>query len=152
VTGDRITADLQTCRPGRGVVRHARPFIRPMCAGEIGAVLSMQVRDVEGVAIHNGPESCVGGGNPDRRSVDRGTGRPGIQPRKNPATSKEVVPPGCRRRKERRKATSGASPARDAPGPRAVRDPEHARKHDAREPGDPSFACPAGLGRPHREV
>jgi hypothetical protein len=35
----------------------------------------MRVRDVEGVATHNDPESCVGRGNPGRRSVDRGTGR-----------------------------------------------------------------------------
>ena len=71
-----------------------------------------------------------------RRSVDRGTCGPGIQPRK-------TLPPGCRRCKEKRKAPPGASISRDATGPRAVRDPEHVRKHLAREPGDPR-------GRPRR--
>src|SRR5207249_3816252 len=42
------------------------------------------------------------------RSVDRGTGRPGIQPRKSLSS-------GRRRRRSRRKATSGASPPQDAP-------------------------------------
>jgi hypothetical protein len=67
--------------PARPIVVRETPFIPSMCAGEIGAVLSMQVRDVEGVATHNGPESCVGRGNPGRRSVDRGTCRPGMEPR-----------------------------------------------------------------------
>jgi hypothetical protein len=67
-----------------------------------------------------------------RRSVDRGTCGPGIQPRK--------LTSGCRRCKEKRKAPSGASISREAPGPRAVRDPVHVRKHLAREPGDPESA------------
>jgi hypothetical protein len=71
--------------------------------------------------------SCLQG---QRRSVDRGTCGPGIQPRKNLA-------PGCRRCKEKRKAPLGASVSRDATGPRAVRDPVHARTHLAREPGGP---------------
>ena len=50
------------------------------------------------------------------------------------------MPPGCRRCKEKRKATPGASISRDAAGPRAVRDPVHVRKHLAREPGDPVSA------------
>src|SRR3989442_16002140 len=63
------------------------------------------------------------------RSVDRGTCRPGIQPRKKRA-------PERRRCKEKRKAISGASPERDATELRAVRDPGHVRKHLAREPGE----------------
>ena len=55
---------------------------------------------------------------------------PGIQPRKD-------VSSGCRRCKEKRKATPNASPARDALGSRVVGDPVHVRKHLAREPGDP---------------
>src|SRR5712691_2613136 len=50
------------------------------------------------------------------------------------------MPTGCRRREERRKATSIPSPARDGREPCAVRDPVHAWKHLAREPGDPRFA------------
>jgi hypothetical protein len=85
-------------------------------------------------------------GQPRRRSVDRGTHRPGIEPR-NPWTT-----PGCRRRGDRRKATPGAPPARGASGLCAVRDPEHVRKHRVREPGDPGFACGRGRRRTHREV
>ena len=66
----------------------------------------------------------------ERRSVDRGTCGPDIQPRK-------FLPPGRRRCKEKRKAPSGASISRDAVESRAVRDPVHVRKHLAREPGDP---------------
>ncbi len=68
-----------------------------------------------------------------RRSVDRGTCGPGIQPRKR-------EPPGCRRCTDERKATPAASRSREPAGPRAVTDPEHARKRHAREPGDPVFA------------
>src|SRR5919106_1944848 len=80
-----------------------------------------------------------------RRSVDRGTCGPGIQPRK-------TFPPGCRRCKERRKAPPGASISRDATGPRAVRDPEHVRQHLAREPGDPLVARSGRGCGPRREV
>src|SRR2546426_5378567 len=65
-----------------------------------------------------------------RRNVDRGTSRPGIQPRK-------TFTPERRRCKEKRKAISDTSPAQDVAGLRAVRDPEHARTHLAREPGEP---------------
>src|ERR1700730_18110932 len=80
-----------------------------------------------------------------RRSVDRGTCGPGIQPRK-PST------PGCRRYKEKRKAASGASISRDATGPRAVRDPVHVRTHLAREPGNPLVARSGGRYGTQREV
>jgi hypothetical protein len=70
------------CRSPRPPVGHRTQAEYFLCAPvKTGAVLSMQVRDVEGVATHNGPESCVGRGNPDRRSADRGTCRPGIEPR-----------------------------------------------------------------------
>ncbi len=48
------------------------------------------------------------------------------------------------------KATSGVSPSRDTSEPRAVKDPEQARKHLAREPGYP-WCAPAVVG-PCREV
>src|SRR2546425_11870972 len=80
-----------------------------------------------------------------RRSVDRGTCGPGIQPRKEP-------PPGRRRCKEKRKAPSGASRSRDATGPRAVRDPGHVRKHLAREPGNPLATRGDGRCGTRREV
>jgi hypothetical protein len=101
---------------------------------------------VEGLAAHDGPESCVG----VRKDVAEAltgvrTGRV-FSRGSNPLPSGR--PPGCRRRRRRRKATPGMSPARDVPGPRAVRDPEHVRKHLAREPGEPRSAGPdGGTGR-----
>ena len=94
----------------------------------------MKVRNVEGVATHNGPESCVGRGNSDRRSVDRGTRGPGIEPR-NPCPHRgaDAVEEGGRPHPTRRQ--------RKAPGPRAVRDPVQARTHRVREPGDPAVLC-----------
>jgi len=40
-----------------------------------------QVSYVEGIANHNGPESCGARSRGRRRSVDRGTYRPGLEPR-----------------------------------------------------------------------
>src|SRR5882762_8104137 len=57
-----------------------------------------------------------------RRSVDKGMCGPGIQPRKR-------LTPGRRRRKEMRKAPSGAPISRGATESRAVTDPEHVRTH-----------------------
>lgn len=88
---------------------------------------------VEGLAAHDGPESCV-----DVRK-DSGEALTGV--RTGRVFSRESrLPPGCRRRKERRKATSGVPLSRGTTEPRAVRDPVHVRKHLAREPGDPLFA------------
>jgi len=92
---------------------------------------------VEGLAAHNGPESC-------------GVAREGIVEaltgvRTGRVFSRErTFPPGCRRRTEMRKATPGVPLLRGAPESRAVTDPEHVRKHLAREPGDPRFAGPDG--------
>src|SRR5438552_173983 len=81
----------------------------------------------------------------ERRSVDRGTCGPGIQPRKK-------IAPGRRRCKEKRKAPSGASISRDAVESRAVRDPGHVRKRLAREPGGPVLARRRWSGGTRREV
>jgi len=88
---------------------------------------------VEGLAAHDGPESCGGA---RKGVVEALTGV-----RAGRVSSRERgLTPGCRRRKERRKATLGASPTQDASESRAVKDPVHVRKHLAREPGDPMFA------------
>lgn len=53
------------------------------------------------------------------------------------------------------KATLAPLPRRGDAGLRAVRDPVHARKHLAREPGDPAYFCgpPGGACcRAHREA
>lgn len=105
----------------------------------------MEESYVEGVAGHNGPESCGGA---RKGVVEALTGV-----RAGRVFSREIhQTPVCRRRKEMRKATPGASPSQDAPESRAVADPVHVRKHLAREPGDPAFARPRHRGRPHREV
>ena len=87
---------------------------------------------VEGLATHTGPESCV--------AAREGGGEALTGVRAGRVFSRERHSPGCRRCKEKRKATSGASTSQDAPGSRAVRDPVHVRKHLAREPGDPTFS------------
>ena len=87
----------------------------------------------EGLATHTDPESC---GAAREGGVEALTGA-----RAGRVFSRERhLTPGCRRCKEKRKATPGASISRDATGPRAVRDPVHVRKHLAREPGDPVVA------------
>ncbi len=60
--------------------------------------------------------------------------------------------PERRRCKEKRKATSGASISQDATELRAVRDPEHARTHLAREPGGPLSVRCGWCSGPRREV
>src|ERR1700752_267360 len=79
-----------------------------------------------------------------RRSVDRGTYGPGIQPRKE-------LTPGCRRCKEKRKAPPEAPISRGASRSRAVTDPVHVRKHLAWEPGDPAFTPDGICLGTHRE-
>ena len=87
----------------------------------------------EGLATHTGPESC---GAAREGGVEALTGV-----RTGRVFSRESnIPPGRRRCKEKRKAASGAPIPRGAAESRAVRDPEHARKHLAREPGDPVSA------------
>ncbi|SRR6266478_4129486 len=107
----------------------------------------MQESYGEGVASHTGPESCVvtrkGGdealtGVRAGRALNREIARP-------PHGGHSWVPThirGCG------KATSVASLARDAAGPGAVGDPEHVRKHLARESGEPAGVC--GIGSADR--
>jgi hypothetical protein len=84
----------------------------------------------EGVANHTGPESCAG--------VCEDSGEALIGVRAGRVLSREIpqtrVPALC----NGRKATPGASLARDAFGPCAPpRRTEHVRKHLGRESGDP---------------
>ena len=96
---------------------------------------------VEGLAAHNGPESCGG----IRKGVVEAL--TGVHAGRVFSREKEL-PPGCRRSKGMRKATSGVPLSRGTTGPRAVADPVHVRKHLAREPGDPMFArVGGGTGR-----
>ena len=58
-----------------------------------------------------------------------------------------TLEPECRRSKEMRKATPEVSLRRDTEGLRGVRDPWHAQRQYAREPGDPLFARGSKAGR-----
>ncbi|MBM2813218.1 MAG: hypothetical protein HW416_3977, partial [Chloroflexi bacterium] len=68
-----------------------------------------------------------------------------MQPRKTLAPER----PRCIKK---RKTTAGASISPDATEFRAVRGPEHARTHLAREPGEPVVALGGWHRGPHREV
>jgi hypothetical protein len=92
---------------------------------------------VKGLAAHSGPESC---GDAREGVVEALTGV-----RTGRVFSRERdLPPGCRRRRSKRKATSEALISQGATESRAVKDPVHVRKHLAREPGDPMFTGPDG--------
>jgi hypothetical protein len=67
---------------------------------------------IEGVAIHGGPESCVG--------VREGAREALTGVRVGRLLSREITASGCRRRLTRRKATLPAALARAADRPRAV--------------------------------
>ena len=58
-----------------------------------------------------------------------------------------TIGPECRRSKEMRKAILAVSQRQDTVGLRGVRDPSHAQKQYAREPGDPLFARGSKAGR-----
>src|SRR6266498_5193735 len=63
--------------------------------------MGMREPYTEGVAIHGGPESCVG------VREDVGEALTGV--RVGRTLSREITVPGCRRRPTRRKATSSAA-------------------------------------------
>ena len=91
---------------------------------------------VEGVATHDGPESCV-----DVRK-DGGEALTGvragwaIEPRNQRVRGADAVKQVGRQHRWRRYA-------RAVRGPRAVGEPVHVRNLHAREPGDPAIARPA---------
>jgi hypothetical protein len=94
----------------------------------------------EGVATHTGPESCVVG----RKAG--GEALTGVHAGR--LMSREIYDlaqagcPGCRRSELKRKAISNVPILQGTLGPRAVEEPEHAWKHFAREPGDPTVRLP----------
>src|SRR6218665_811390 len=94
---------------------------------------------VEGLASYGGPESCV--------HIREGVGEALTGERAGRVSSRVINPPpalavgggpGCRGSGDVPKATPGLPHWQGSPGPRAVTDPAHARKHFAREPGDPA--------------
>ena len=83
----------------------------------------------EGVANHIGPESCA------FVREDRGEALTGV--RAGRVWSREIPKSRVLTLYYGWKAKLGVSVSRDTFGPCAVRGPEHARKHLAREPGGP---------------
>ena len=110
---------------------------------EAGGWMRMKESYVEGVAAHNGPEFMRRRSRGRRRSVDRGNGGLGIEPR-------NVECPGRRRCREKRKATRRAPSWRGARRPCAVRDPMHAGTPSTRKPGGPWIAWRA-CAKPQRQ-
>ena len=92
----------------------------------------MEESDIEGVAIHGGPESCV---SHPRGGDEALTG--GVQAG---LLSREILRTGCPRCPSGGRQHRGRRYARAASGPRAVREPWHVRKLHAREPGEPIIA------------
>jgi len=86
----------------------------------------------EGVATHTGPESCAVGRKDGGEAL---TGERAGQPL---SRGKRITLSGADAVEGGGKATPGAAIARAVHGPGAVEDPAHARKHLAREPGDPA--------------
>jgi len=86
----------------------------------------------EGVANHIGPESCA------FVREDRGEALTGV--RAGRVWSREIPKSRVLTLYYGWKARLGVSVSRDTFGPCAVRGPEHARKHLAREPGGPISA------------
>jgi hypothetical protein len=92
----------------------------------------MKELHAEGLAIHGGPESWADGPRGLRPSVDRGTRKPGIEPRNHQS---EVPTPSSRA-----EGNMWRDAMRVPSRPLAVQDPERAWNLSAREPGDPSTA------------
>jgi hypothetical protein len=106
----------------------------------------MRTLYVEGVATHDGPESCVG--------VREGVGEAltGVHAGRAIEPRNGFLSLGCRRCALKRKATSLVALSRVASGPCAVEEPEHVWSLHAREPGDPVSARLADhQGGPLRE-
>ena len=89
---------------------------------------------VEGVATHDGPESCV--------VVCEGGGEALTGARAGRAIEPRDVNSGVPTLSEWRKATPAAAISRGAVGPRVVKEPGHVRNLHAREPGEPTSARP----------
>ena len=99
----------------------------------------MKESDVEGLASHDGPESCGGAGNGAVEAFDRGMHEHGIELRDHPFRDADVV-----------QSTAGNTTITVMRGdrrPGAVKDPSRVQNLSAREPGDPRAARIDNAGR-----
>ena len=98
----------------------------------------------EGLASHTGPESCAVVRKGDGEALT-GVRAGRVLSREMPASGHSGVPTPWRQAEGH---TDDRRQRETSRGPRAVGDPVHARKHLAREPGDPAVACGhGGAGR-----
>ena len=111
----------------------------------------MQESYDEGVASHTGPESCVAARKGRDEALTGVRAGRAIEPRNSGPVARRLLR-GADAHSQVRKTTLPPSLSRDGWGPRAVEDPAHARKHPARESGEPGVACNRQRCRPHREV
>jgi len=84
---------------------------------------------IEGLATHDGPESCAG--------VREGVGEALTGGNAGRVLSREIRATGCRRCLSKRKAKWSGARERAPNRPCVVRDPLHVWKLHAREPGYP---------------
>ena len=96
---------------------------------------------IEGVAIHDDPESCAGSRKAGREVLTGGTHRFGIEPRNQVIQGADAV------KRSGRQHTSEAS-SQVSVWPCAVADPIHVWNLLAREPGDPIDVCCRWCFRP----
>ena len=89
--------------------------------------------NIEGVAIHDGPESCVGVREGDGEALTGVRAGWAIEPRNQRNRGADVVNLGGRQHPRRRYT-------RAVWGLRAVDEPTHVRNFHAREPGDLALA------------
>jgi hypothetical protein len=95
----------------------------------------MKESDIEGVAIHGGPESCVCVREDGGEALTGVRAGRAIEPRNQGDRGADAVEQAGRQHRWQRYA-------RAARGPCAVGEPLHARNLHAREPGDPMLARP----------
>jgi len=72
----------------------------------------MRTLYIEGVAIHDGPESCVGVRKDAGEALDRGTYRPAIEPRNHGVRGADAVKRSGRQHRRQRYCELSSDPAR----------------------------------------
>jgi hypothetical protein len=137
---DPLCSVPRLCSPGVTGALTKGGVVPPTCRGQVrdgqgstagisGEVQRMKESYSEGVAIHTGPELCVASRKAGCEALAGvRAGRP---------LSPEITQTGVPSCSLMRKATPCPSVAREGQGPHGAGDPAHARKHLAREPGDP---------------